>query len=90
MKFTGGALTVKDYLRWVRALPPQYTSQLREANDTMLIKFARILTQNVLLLREADAEQDRDHATRVGVAQAPLRGPARHAPGRDGAAGAAT
>ena len=54
VKFTGGALTVKDYLRWVRALPPQYTSQLREANDTMLTKFARILAQNVLLLREAD------------------------------------
>jgi hypothetical protein len=54
VKFTGGALTVRDYLRWVRALPPQYTSQLREANDTMLTKFARILAQNVLLLREAD------------------------------------
>ena len=57
VKFTGGALTVKDYLRWVRALPPQYTAQLREANDTMLTKFARILTQNVLLLREADANK---------------------------------
>ena len=57
VKFTGGELTVKDYLRWVRALPPQYTSQLREANDTMLTKFARILTQNVLLLREADANK---------------------------------
>jgi hypothetical protein len=57
VKFTGGALTVKDYLRWVRALPPQYTAQLREANDTMLSKFARILTQNVLLLREADANK---------------------------------
>ena len=56
-KYTGGALTVKDYLRWVRALPPQYSSQLREANDTMLTKFARILTQNVLLLREADANK---------------------------------
>lgn len=54
VKFTGGELTVRDYLRWVRALPPQYTSQLREANDTMLTKFARILAQNVLLLREAD------------------------------------
>ena len=57
VKFTGGALTVKDYLRWVRALPPQYSSQLREANDTMLSKFARILAQNVLLLREADANK---------------------------------
>ncbi len=57
VKYAGGALTVKDYLRWVRALPPQYTTQLREANDTMLTKFARILTQNVLLLREADANK---------------------------------
>ena len=56
-KFAGGELTVRDYLRWVRALPPQYTSQLREANDSMLTKFARILTQNVLLLREADANK---------------------------------
>jgi hypothetical protein len=54
VKFTGGELTVRDYLRWVRALPPQYTSQLREANDSMLSRFARILAQNVLLLREAD------------------------------------
>jgi hypothetical protein len=57
VKYKGGELTVKDYLRWVRALPPQYTSQLREANDTMLTKFARILTQNVLLLREAEANK---------------------------------
>jgi peptidyl-prolyl cis-trans isomerase D len=57
VKFAGGELTVRDYLRWVRALPPQYTSQLREANDSMLTKFARILTQNVLLLREADANK---------------------------------
>jgi parvulin-like peptidyl-prolyl isomerase len=57
VKYTGGQLTVKDYLRWVRALPPQYSSQIRGANDSMLTKFARILTQNVLLLREADANK---------------------------------
>ena len=54
VKYTGGELTVKDFLRWVRALPPQYSQQLREANDSTLTRFARILTQNVLLLREAD------------------------------------
>lgn len=57
VKYTSGQLTVKDYLRWVRALPPQYTAQLREANDTMLTRFAKILTQNVLLLREAEANK---------------------------------
>ena len=54
VKYRDGKLTVKDFLRWVRALPPQYSQQLREANDSTLIRFARILTQNVLLLREAD------------------------------------
>jgi hypothetical protein len=57
VKYTGGALTVQEYLRWLRALPPQYTQQLHEANDTVLTKFARILTQNVLLLREADGNK---------------------------------
>ncbi|HET7469813.1 MAG TPA: peptidylprolyl isomerase [Gemmatimonadales bacterium] len=54
VKYSGGELTVKDFLRWVRALPPQYSQQLKEANDSTLTRFARILTQNVLLLREAD------------------------------------
>jgi hypothetical protein len=53
-RFRGGELTVKDYLRWVRALPPQYGAQLRSANDSMLTQFARVLSQNVLLLREAE------------------------------------
>jgi peptidyl-prolyl cis-trans isomerase D len=54
-RYTGGALTVKDYMRWVRALPPQYSSQLKTASDSMLNQFARVLTQNVLLLRAADS-----------------------------------
>lgn len=54
VKYRGGELRVKDFLRWVRALPPQYLQQLRGANDSTLTRFARILTQNVLLLREAD------------------------------------
>jgi hypothetical protein len=53
--YTGGTLNTKDFLRWVRALPPQYSVQLRQADDSMLTKFARLLTQNVLLLREADS-----------------------------------
>ncbi len=53
-RFKDGELTVQEYLRWVRALPPQYGNQLRQGNDTMLHQFARVLTQNVLLLREAE------------------------------------
>jgi hypothetical protein len=53
--FKGGALTVGEFMRWIQALPPQYSTQLRQADDTMLTQFARVLTQNVLLLRQADS-----------------------------------
>jgi hypothetical protein len=53
--FKGGALTVGEFMRWVRALPPQYSAQLKAANDSMLTNFARILAQNVLLLKQADS-----------------------------------
>jgi hypothetical protein len=53
--FKGGSLTVRELMRWVRALPPPYTSQLKTADDSTLRRFSRILTQNVLLLRDADA-----------------------------------
>jgi PPIC-type PPIASE domain len=53
--YKDGELTVQEFLRWVRALPPQYLQQLKSADDSTLIRFARVLTQNTLLLREADA-----------------------------------
>lgn len=53
--FKGGELTVGEFMRWVRALPPQYAAQLKQADDSMLTQFAKILTQNVLLLRQADS-----------------------------------
>lgn len=59
VKFKGGELTVAEFMRWVGALPPQYVAQLKQANDTMLTQFARILTQNVLLLRQADSAKIR-------------------------------
>ena len=53
--FKGGGLTVAEFMRWIQALPPQYATQLRQADDTMLTQFARVLSQNVLLLRQADS-----------------------------------
>jgi hypothetical protein len=55
VRFTGGALTTRDYLRWVNALPPQYSARLRTADDSALKQFAQALAQNTLLLRDADA-----------------------------------
>jgi hypothetical protein len=57
--FKGGKLTVAEFIRWIQALPPQYATQLRQANDSMLNQFARVLTQNVLLLRQADSAKIR-------------------------------
>lgn len=55
VQFTGGALTTRDYLRWVNALPPEYSARLRTADDSALQQFARALAQNTLLLRDAEA-----------------------------------
>jgi hypothetical protein len=52
--YKGGTLTTRELMRWVRALPPPYTAQLKTADDSTLTRFSRILTQNVLLLHEAD------------------------------------
>lgn len=53
--FKGGELTVGEFMRWIQALPPQYAAQLKQADDSMLTQFARVLSQNVLLLRQADS-----------------------------------
>jgi hypothetical protein len=57
--FKGGELTVGEFMRWVSALPPQYATQLRQADDTMLTRFAKVLSQNVILLRQADSAKIR-------------------------------
>ena len=52
--FEGGALTAGELVRWIQVLPPQYQQQIREAGDEDLKGFARVLAQNLLLLREAE------------------------------------
>ena len=53
--YDGGKLTVHDFLRWARVLPPQVTGQLKTAPDSMLTRFARILSTNILLVNQADS-----------------------------------
>jgi hypothetical protein len=57
--FKKGELTVGEFMRWMQALPPQYAAQLKQADDTMLTQFARVLSQNILLLRQADSAKIR-------------------------------
>jgi len=53
--YTGGSLTVGEYLRWLSALPPQFGAQVKDATDEQLMQFARALSTNQLLLRQADS-----------------------------------
>jgi hypothetical protein len=53
--YTGGGLTVEEYLRWLSALPPQFSAQVKEATDTQLGQFARALATNQILLHQADS-----------------------------------
>lgn len=53
--FKGGTLAVSDFVHWLEALPPQYHAQLKSVPDSMLQRFAKVLTQNILMLRAADS-----------------------------------
>jgi hypothetical protein len=53
--YKGGALTQADFVRWIGALPPQLAGQLKTADDSNLVRFAKILSTNILLVRQADS-----------------------------------
>ena len=53
--YRGGDLSVGDFLRWVYALPPQYVSQLQQAEDEQLKQIASVFAQNAILLEQADS-----------------------------------
>ncbi len=54
-----GPFTVGEMVKWLGALSPQQINQVRQANDTMLGNFVKILAQNAILLREADSAKVR-------------------------------
>jgi hypothetical protein len=53
--FTGGELPLSDLLRWANALPPQFTERLIGQADSDMVRFVKVIGQNVLLLRDADS-----------------------------------
>ena len=60
-------LTVKEYMRWVRALPPQYTAQLTQANDTHAHPVRPDPDPERAAAAPGRRGQDRDHAAGVGA-----------------------
>lgn len=53
--YDGGAVTVADFMRWVNALGPGLVAQLQSGNDSALARFGKAISQNVLLLAQADS-----------------------------------
>ena len=53
--YRGGELTVREFLRWVEQIPPQYQQQLATLPDSQMSLYARTIAQNMLLLAEADS-----------------------------------
>lgn len=53
--FKGGKLSVGEMVRWIRILPPQLSMQLRQADSSGTAQFVKLLSTNLLLLRQADS-----------------------------------
>ncbi|MEP6571845.1 MAG: peptidylprolyl isomerase [Gemmatimonadota bacterium] len=53
--YSGGELTVGEFVRWANALGPQFGSQFQQAPDSALRELAKVITQNILLLQQADS-----------------------------------
>lgn len=51
----GGDLTLGDFVRWISPYPLQTLMQIKNANDTVLMGYARTLAQTTLVLRQADS-----------------------------------
>ena len=55
MSYRGGAFRVRDFARWLAAMPIGQLGQIQEAADSVLDGFAKNLAQQTILLRQADS-----------------------------------
>jgi hypothetical protein len=55
VKYRGGSLKVRDFVRWLNALDPQIISALPQANDEQINQFLKSLAQQQLMLELADS-----------------------------------
>lgn len=60
VSYKGGAFTVKDFLHWTQAaaadpsMGRQLIEQMKSAQDSQLVQFAKSLTESTLLLKDAE------------------------------------
>jgi hypothetical protein len=53
--WSGGSLTVGKLLEWIGQLPPGSDIQIAQMPDSQLTHYARVVSQNEMLLQEADS-----------------------------------
>ena len=53
--YRGGALRVRDLIRWLSALDPSLAQALPQATDEQINQFLKAVTQRDLLIRDADS-----------------------------------
>jgi hypothetical protein len=54
-RYSGGTMTVADFMRWVNALGPNWAADLAARPDSSLVQFVRLIAQNQMLLKQADS-----------------------------------
>lgn len=55
VKYRGGAFRVRDLVRWLHALDPQYAQGFASASDEQVTEFLELLTQRGILISQADS-----------------------------------
>lgn len=55
VNYRGGALRVRDLVRWVGAMDPQVSQALLQESDERINQFLKAITQRELLLKQADS-----------------------------------
>ena len=55
VSYRGSSFTVKDLIRWIRALPPEITQAVPTATDAQISLLLRQLTERNILLQQADS-----------------------------------
>lgn len=53
--YKGGELTAGEFVHWISSLPPGFAQRVKVESDSALIGFAKLLTQNIVLLQQADS-----------------------------------
>jgi hypothetical protein len=55
VELAGDDLTVADFVKWISPFPLNTLMQIKNANDTLLLQYAKNLAHTTLVLRQADS-----------------------------------